>query len=136
MTEAGFSIGLSRHAVNKVCLGINQTAGGYKWVYENPENNHYHEVDLTNAHKINDYENYYIFSNGKIYNKQRKSFMKDCINAHGSHYITLSSANGKQNKYVHNLVATYFIDNLNNYKNVRHIDNDKNNNNVANLEWY
>jgi len=109
LTEAGFSIGLSRHAVNKVCLGINQTAGGYKWVYENPENNHYHEVDLTNAHKIN---------------------------AHGSHYITLSSANGKQNKYVHNLVATYFIDNLNNYKNVRHIDNDKNNNNVANLEWY
>lgn len=136
VTLAGQSIGLTRHAVNKVCLGINQTAGGFKWEYENEEHKHETDVDLTNSKKIKDYENYRVFSDGKIYNEQRKSFMKDCINAHGSHYITLSKSNEKSNKYVHNLVATYYIDNPNNLKNVRHIDKNKSNNNSNNLEWF
>jgi len=62
--------------------------------------------------------------------------MKDCINAHGSHYITLSKSKNKSNKYVHNLVATYFIDNPNKFKCVRHIDGNKDNNDYTNLEWY
>jgi hypothetical protein len=136
VTEAGISIGLSRHAVNKVCIGKNQTAGGFKWEYENQEHKHNLDVDLTNAVQIPDYKNYYVFPNGTIYNSQRKSFMKDCINAHGSHYITLSSAEGKKNKYVHNLVATYFIANPTGKTNVRHIDGNKDNNDVTNLEWY
>ena len=137
VTEAGTSIGLTRHSINKVCLGINKTAGGFKWEYENNEHKHETNVDLINAIKINDFENYYVFSDGRIYNKQRKSFMKDCINAHGSHYITLSkSKDEKSNKYVHNLVATYFIDNPNNLTRVRHIDKNKDNNNIDNLEWF
>ncbi len=137
VTKAGESIGLSRHAVNKVCIGKNKTAGGYKWEYENQEHNYILDVDLTNAKEIKDYENYYVFSNGKIFNKQRKSFMKDCINAHCSHYVTLSkSSDDKSNKYVHNLVATYYINNPNNFTRVRHIDKNKDNNNSDNLEWF
>ena len=137
ITKAGESIGLTRHAVNKVCIGKNKTAGGYKWEYENQEHNHILDIDLTNAKEIKDFENYYVFTDGKIFNKQRKSFMKDCINAHGSHYITLSkSKNEKSNKYVHNLVATYFINNPNNLTRVRHIDKNKDNNNSNNLEWF
>lgn len=137
VTLAGQSLGLTRHAINKVCFGKNKTAGGYKWEYENDEHKYETNVDLTNAKEIKDYENYYVFSDGKIYNKQRKSFMKDCINAHGSHYITLSkSRNEKSNKYVHNLVATYYIDNPNNLTRVRHIDKNKDNNNSNNLEWF
>lgn len=117
-------------------MGINKTAGGFKWEYENQENNYVNDVNLTNAIPIKDYENYHIFSDGRIYNKQRKSFMKDCINAHGSHYITLCKSKTKSNKYIHNLVATYFINNPNNLKNVRHIDKNKNNNNANNLEWF
>jgi len=135
ITKAGESIGLTRHAVNKVCIGENKTTGGYKWEYVN--HNYIIDIDLTNAKEIKDFENYYVFSDGKIFNKQRKSFMKDCINAHGSHYITLSkSRNVKSNKYVHNLVATYFIDNPNNLTRVRHIDKNKDNNNYNNLEWF
>lgn len=137
VTEAGQSIGLTRHAVNKVCLGINNTAGGFKWDYENDDHKYETDVDLTNAKEIKDFENYNIFSDGKIYNKQRKSFMKDCINAHGSHYITLSkSRNEKSNKYVHNLIATYFINNPDNLTRVRHKDKNKDNNNSNNLEWF
>jgi hypothetical protein len=135
ITLAGQSIGLTRHAINKVCLGINKTAGGFKWEYKNYEYNYELNVNLTNAKEIIDFENYFIFPSGKIYNKQRKSFMKHCINAHGSHYITLSK-NNKSNKYVHNLVATYFIDNPNNLTRVKHKDNNKNNNDYNNLEWF
>jgi hypothetical protein len=136
VTQAGVAIGLTRHAVNKVCIGENKTAGGFIWEYENKDHNHLEDVDLASAKSVVDYPNYYVFPTGCIFNKQRKSFMKPCINENGSQYITLSSSNGKKNKYVHNLIATLFIENTNNYKNVRHIDKNKNNNNVSNLEWY
>lgn len=136
ITDAGLSIGLTRHSINKVCLGKNKTAGGFKWEYENQEYKHKDNVDLMRARLINDFQNYYIFSDGRIYNKQIKSFIQPCTNAHGSNYVTLSSKNIKKNKYVHNLVATYFIDNPNNHTRVKHIINDKSNNNIDNLEWY
>jgi hypothetical protein len=134
VTEAAKSIELSRSAVTKACNGRNKSAGKFLWEYEDKKYNYNTDVDLSKGKQIINYENYYVFSDGKIYNTQRKAFMKDCINAHGSHYITLSYGN---NKYVHNLVATYFLDNPNNCSRVRHIDEkNKGNNDVSNLEWY
>lgn len=41
----------------------------------------------------------------------------------------------RKNFYVHKLVATAFIPNINDYSEVNHIDYDRSNNNVENLEW-
>jgi hypothetical protein len=135
VTKAGESIGLTRHAINKVCIGKNKTAGNYKWEYEDPSYKYVENVDLSTAKLITNFANYYIFPTGEIYNTQRKAYLKHCINADGAHYVSFSSSREKLNRYVNNLVGTYFIDNPNNCKNVVHIDGDKDNNNVDNLEW-
>lgn len=50
--------------------------------------------------------------------------------------IVRLSKNGKlHTKTIHRLVAETFIDNPNNYKIINHIDCNKTNNNVNNLEW-
>jgi hypothetical protein len=135
ITEAGNYINLSRHAINKVCLGINKTAGGYLWKYED-DNNNYKLVDLENSKKIENYNNYYIFENGKIYNSQRKSFLKPVINLSGYCYVTLSNKKIKKNYYIHVLVAKYFLLNNDSLKTqVNHKNKIKTDNNVINLEW-
>lgn len=50
--------------------------------------------------------------------------------------VTISREGIKTNVYIANLVASHFIDNPNNYRFVRHKDNNVMNNEYTNLEWY
>ena len=58
--------------------------------------------------------------------------MKLCDN--GAGYISVARGEGRR-EYVHRLVAETFIPNPNNLPQVNHIDCDKSNNCVENLEW-
>jgi hypothetical protein len=135
LTEAGEYINLTRHAINKVCLGINKSAGGYKWKYEDESYNH-NNINLDNAVKIKGYDNYFIFKEGYVYNKQRKSYLKPITNKSGYSYVTLSSSEGKRNWYIHVLVAQHFIFNNDEKRTqVNHKNKIRNDNRLENLEW-
>lgn len=109
---------------------------------------------MKNSYKdILGYENSYIvYDNGTVesldryvkvlskYGKSHKHFikgriLKHVINNKGYHTVNLTK-NGIQKRYlVSRLVAQAFIPNPNNYPEVDHIDENKDNNCVGNLRW-
>lgn len=53
----------------------------------------------------------------------------------GYKYMNLWRSGRGVKHYVHRLVAMAFLDNPNNYPQVNHIDGNRGNNNLSNLEW-
>ncbi len=85
--------------------------------------------------KINNYDNYMIDENGNVFNTTTQQYLKGSIGENGYKYYRLSKNNKKTMFYAHRLVAEYYIDNPNNLPVVNHIDGNKLNNNINNLEW-
>lgn len=56
-------------------------------------------------------------------------------NGHGYKIIGLRKDGSRKNHYVHRLVASAFIDNPHEFHYVNHLDRDRANNVVVNLEW-
>ena len=83
---------------------------------------------------IKNYEGFYkIDHTGCVYSKRK--IIKPYDNGHGYLAVQLWK-NGKCKQfYIHRLVAAAFIPNPNNYREINHIDGDKTNNSVSNLEW-
>ena len=73
--------------------------------------------------------------NGKGYKLQTGNIIKQQTNKKGYKLVYLSKKHHKKTCLVHRLVALTFIPNPNNYEQVNHIDCNKSNNNVNNLEW-
>ncbi len=121
-------------SISNVLSGYNKTAAGYSWEYED-DNYKKVEVDLSETKKYLDYDNYLIFKDSRIYNIITKKFLKHILTKNDSYYVTLCKNGKKKNIYVHRIIAECFIENPNNYKHVKHI-NDKLNNNYDNLIWY
>tara|TARA_R110002096_G_scaffold390155_1_gene584612 strand:- start:381 stop:854 length:474 start_codon:yes stop_codon:yes gene_type:complete len=85
--------------------------------------------------KYLDFDNYLIFKEGAVFSIKRNIFMKTSIGKHGYCYISLCK-NGKHKTFnIHRLVALVYIPNPLNKKEVNHIDGNKLNNNIDNLEW-
>lgn len=77
---------------------------------------------------------YIVSSNGKVYNTKTKNIMKERL--HGKYVIVTISIKGKTKSLrVHRLLAELFISNPLNKPYVNHIDGNKQNNNINNLEW-
>jgi len=83
-------------------------------------------------------EVYFISNKGRVYNTHKNGLSK--VNDNGAGYLTSSISALKHegisvNRYLHRLVAEHFIPNPEGKKFVNHIDHDKSNNCVDNLEW-
>jgi hypothetical protein len=98
-------------------------------------NKYFNAVNLTDYEPLKNYPNYLINRNGNLYSVQRNKLLKLQLNIYGYYELALSK-NGKLTMCrIHRLVAEQFIPNPRNYPVVNHIDGNKQNNNVNNLEW-
>ncbi len=90
---------------------------------------------------IINYENYAVNAQGVIINQLTNKVLKPSRTAHGYYTVTLypRKVEGKKHKSkkfrVHRLVAELFLPKVKGKKDVNHLDGNKENNCVQNLEW-
>jgi hypothetical protein len=86
--------------------------------------------------KIPGYSKYKISNLGRIKNVETKIVKKQTLLNCGYYQCGMHNDNGiRKTIIVHRLAAEIFIDNPNEYKIVNHIDGNKINNCIDNLEW-
>ena len=102
-------------------------------VWKDIEN--FSKYQVSNLGNIKSKERYTKAKNSEIIH--RKAFLlKGFVNKKGYKQVTLYDDNGKpKTMRVHKLVALTFIENENNLPQINHIDGNKLNNEVSNLEW-
>lgn len=89
---------------------------------------------------IQDFPRYEVSTQGRVRNKETQRILKPYSSRtqKGVGYLKVKLATGKyeyKQKYVHRAVAEAFIPNPEGLPQINHIDQDKENNNVENLEW-
>lgn len=79
---------------------------------------------------------YQITTWGRVYSIDKKMFITPQETKKGYLRVDLINENGMRKHYkVHRLVAKAFIKNPDNKPQVNHIDGNKHNNSISNLEW-
>lgn len=84
--------------------------------------------------QIKDFENYTIDENGNIFNSKGLQ-LKPQFNIDGYLVVNLCKDGKYKHLRVNRLVALTFLPNPEDYPVVNHIDHDKTNNKLSNLEW-
>tara|TARA_R110002072_G_scaffold290842_1_gene458665 strand:- start:75 stop:557 length:483 start_codon:yes stop_codon:yes gene_type:complete len=85
--------------------------------------------------EINDYPNYLIYDDGRVFSKTSNKFLKTSQDRKGYCVVNLRTYKKPKTFRLHRLVALYYIPNPNNYPQIDHIDRIKTNNNISNLRW-
>lgn len=85
--------------------------------------------------KIPDFPLYACSPSGTIKNIKRDKVLRPTKDKNGYKKVLLCKNGYHKNIAVHRVVALTFLDNPNNLPQVNHIDGNKINNNVSNLEW-
>lgn len=81
----------------------------------------------------NEYE---IYDDGRVWSLKRNKFIKPFTNTKGYEMVSLYSlATGEKKKLVHRLVGIAFSENTEKKPQINHIDGNKTNNHISNLEW-
>lgn len=84
---------------------------------------------------IDHFPNYQISSHGNVKNITTGRILKPSKQTNGYLIVSLSNNNIKTTKAIHRLVALAFISNPLKLPQINHKDENKENNNIKNLEW-
>ena len=85
--------------------------------------------------KIEGFEKYEVSNLGKVRNIKSGRVLKTSLNNNGYLRLFLCENNKRKHLYLHRIIATAFIDNPDEKPCVNHIDENKLNNDLSNLEW-
>lgn len=87
--------------------------------------------------KIEGYDLYFVSEDGKVYSDKYKTRreLSQRLNRKGYLYVNLCKNGKYKSVSVHRLVANAFLEKDPDKNQVNHIDGNKANNNVSNLEW-
>ena len=96
---------------------------GYKGLYK-----------VSNLGRVKSLNRIVTYKNG-VKRLYKGKILNLLMNKSGYFKVFLCKGNSVKQRYVHQLVAQAFIPNPNNLLEVNHIDEDKSNNRVSNLEW-
>ena len=92
------------------------------------------KINVSDDGKIYTIDHTNLRKNGRVDNRKGKQ-LKPSIDKYGYEKVTLTQ-NGKRKTFtVHKLVAMTYLPNPKNKTTINHIDGNKRNNNVTNLEW-
>ncbi len=86
---------------------------------------------------ITDFDKYEVSNLGNVRRQTKKGYhlLKPHVNAGGYYFVRLSKDGKAKNYTIHRLVANAFIPNPDDEPIINHIDENKLNNKVDNLEW-
>lgn len=82
--------------------------------------------------KIRDFSNYEVSNTGMVRNIKSGLVLKHKHAGAGYSQVSLGA---KNYRYIHRLVAQHFISNPDNLPYVNHLDGNKSNNSISNLQW-
>lgn len=86
---------------------------------------------------IEEATNYEVSNYGNIRNTKSGQILNPGVSGNGYKQVSLKmkKSNKFEKRYVHRLVATYWLENPENKREVNHINLDRTDNRVENLEW-
>lgn len=127
-------LGFRATSILRVCLGSRKSAFKFKWSYVDKITNleNYKKIKIIND---DHYQNYMIDRKGNVINKNNILLCSQNNKNYKSIKLK-SSLTGREKRFkIHRLVSMTFLDNPNNLPIVNHIDENRSNNDVNNLEW-
>jgi hypothetical protein len=125
---------MKKRTILVACSNHRKSAYGFIWKSKNYINTSLNKFIKIGLIDNKEYSNYRINKEGGIINNNNRLLQPGTIN--GYKCIGITSDDGKQRTIkVHRLVAIRFINNENDKPVVNHIDKNRLNNKVSNLEW-